>query len=93
MNNDSHQLVWDRWGGPRSNVSKGLCRLCHRSGLHPKCIHYWVYESPNGPFSIGVCKLCGERTKGINTPYTVYGEPVRIQLGKRKRTAPHGMAR
>ena len=23
------------------------------------CIHHWVIESPNGPVSQGVCKLCG----------------------------------
>ena len=24
-----------------------------------ECIHHWVIESPNGPMSQGVCKLCG----------------------------------
>ena len=23
------------------------------------CVHHWVIESPNGPVSQGVCKLCG----------------------------------
>ena len=23
------------------------------------CMHHWVIESPNGPTSQGVCKLCG----------------------------------
>ena len=23
------------------------------------CVHHWVIESPNGPLSQGVCKLCG----------------------------------
>jgi len=25
----------------------------------PMCNHHWVIESPNGPTSVGVCKLCG----------------------------------
>ena len=24
------------------------------------CQHYWLIDSPNGPTSRGVCKLCGE---------------------------------
>ena len=24
------------------------------------CIHHWKLESPNGPFSLGICKKCGE---------------------------------
>ena len=23
------------------------------------CQHHWLIESPNGPVSIGVCRLCG----------------------------------
>jgi hypothetical protein len=23
------------------------------------CRHYWLIEPPNGPTSIGVCKICG----------------------------------
>ncbi len=23
------------------------------------CTHHWVIESPNGPTSMGVCKICG----------------------------------
>jgi len=25
-----------------------------------KCCHYWVIETPEGPISKGVCKVCGE---------------------------------
>lgn len=31
-----------------------------------KCIHYWIIESPHGPTSIGVCKLCGATSKFQN---------------------------
>ena len=24
-----------------------------------ECHHYWIVDSPNGPTSRGVCKLCG----------------------------------
>ena len=34
---------------------------------HPvECVHYFVFESPNGKFSIGKCKYCGERTEAVN---------------------------
>lgn len=23
------------------------------------CVHFWVIETPNGPTSQGICKLCG----------------------------------
>ena len=32
---------------PEEPIARGLCR------------HYWVIESPKGPTSRGVCKLCG----------------------------------
>ena len=25
------------------------------------CRHHWIVETPNGPVSKGVCKLCGEK--------------------------------
>ncbi len=31
------------------------------------CQHHWVYESPNGPTSKGVCKKCGETREDRNT--------------------------
>ena len=24
------------------------------------CVHHWKIESPNGPFSLAICKKCGE---------------------------------
>jgi hypothetical protein len=34
---------------------------------HPvECVHYFVFESPNGPTSIAKCKHCGERTEAVN---------------------------
>ena len=30
------------------------------------CTHYWVYETPNGPVSVGVCKYCGRAIEGMN---------------------------
>ena len=31
------------------------------------CNHHWLIESPNGPTSIGVCKLCDERAEFKNS--------------------------
>lgn len=32
-----------------------------------KCRHYWIIESPNGPTSRGVCKLCGAEKEFRNS--------------------------
>ena len=32
----------------------------------PVCRHQWVVESPNGPVSTGVCRLCGENRQFQN---------------------------
>ena len=32
-----------------------------------KCRHYWIIESPNGPTSRGVCKLCGAEKEFQNS--------------------------
>ena len=31
------------------------------------CRHYWIIESPNGPTSRGVCKLCGAEKEFQNS--------------------------
>ena len=31
------------------------------------CRHHWMIESPNGPTSQGVCKLCGQRGEFKNS--------------------------
>ncbi|MBI2935719.1 MAG: hypothetical protein HYY31_02760 [Chloroflexi bacterium] len=42
-------------------------------GVDVGCKHYWVIDSPTGPVSKGVCKLCGEKREFKNyldmTPY------------------------
>lgn len=30
------------------------------------CRHFWVIETPNGPVSRGVCRLCGEKKEFSN---------------------------
>ena len=32
-----------------------------------ECRHHWVIESPNGPMSLGVCKLCGTEREFRNS--------------------------
>ena len=31
------------------------------------CEHHWVIESPNGPTSTGVCKVCGSKSEFKNS--------------------------
>ena len=38
--------------------------------LTGSCIHFWVIESPNGPTSIGTCKLCTEVREFRNSMYS-----------------------
>ena len=35
-----------------------------------ECAHFWLIESPNGPTSDGVCKLCGEYREFRNSMYS-----------------------
>jgi hypothetical protein len=34
--------------------------------VEARCVHYWLIESPEGPKSRGVCKLCGAETEFSN---------------------------
>lgn len=47
-----------------SESSFGVAGLGTVSG---GCIHYWLIESPNGPTSRGVCKLCGTESDFRNS--------------------------
>ena len=31
-----------------------------REGGEASCLHYWLIEPANGPFSAGTCRNCGE---------------------------------
>jgi len=33
-----------------------------------RCPHHWIIESPNGPTSRGVCKLCSAEREFANAP-------------------------
>ena len=38
-----------------------------------KCTHYWVIESPQGPTSLGRCKICGAVSEFSNyVPYPTW---------------------
>ncbi len=43
---------------PQETMDSKIC--CHF------CCHYWVIESPSGPTSKGICKLCGCESEFIN---------------------------
>ena len=61
------QLTCERCGEPRSRRSKSLCLICYRFKKNPDCSHHWVFDVPQGPTALGVCKLCGERAVGMNS--------------------------
>lgn len=33
------------------------------------CVHYWILESPNGPYSYGRCRKCGGERKDFRNAY------------------------
>ena len=44
-----------------------------RSGM---CPHHWVIDTPNGPTSVGTCKMCGEKQEFVNSLMSVGWEKV-----------------
>ncbi len=32
-----------------------------------QCAHHWIIETPDGPVSKGVCRLCGEEREFTNS--------------------------
>ena len=40
------------------------------------CSHHWVIDTPNGPTSIGTCKLCSAKQEFINSLGSVGWEKV-----------------
>lgn len=44
-----------------------------RSGM---CSHHWVIDTPNGPTSVGTCKICGEKQEFVNSLMSVGWEKV-----------------
>jgi hypothetical protein len=40
------------------------------------CPHHWVIDAPNGPTSVGTCKMCGERQEFVNSLGSVGWEKV-----------------
>ncbi len=40
----------------------------------PRCPHFWVIETPSGPTSSGVCRICGEGRSFMNYIESSYWE-------------------
>jgi len=81
---DKKIYVCTQCDGPRSRRSGGLCLTCYKHRHVPECAHHWVFEPPRGPFSTGVCKLCGERGRGINSLDTEHSTSVSQKLRKER---------
>ena len=39
------------------------------STTQDKCIHHWIIDIADGPFSKGVCKLCHKTSEFFNSIY------------------------
>ena len=44
--------------------------------LSGMCPHHWVIDTPNGPTSVGTCKMCGEKQEFMNSLMSVGWEKV-----------------
>ncbi len=34
-------------------------QVTHEAGTQTACRHHWIIDTPTGPVSVGVCRLCG----------------------------------
>jgi hypothetical protein len=53
----------------RPNMERSLDAVAERPETISTCRHHWIIETPSGPFSKGVCKLCGEEKTFENLYY------------------------
>ena len=53
--------------------------VAERPASTDTCRHHWIIETPSGPFSKGVCKLCGEEKdfENLYYGYSQANEPVK----------------
>ncbi len=43
------------------------------------CQHHWLIDSPNGPVSRGICRVCGEEREFLNYLEKTFGD---VYLGR-----------
>lgn len=58
-----------------------------------RCPHHWIIPEPNGPESVGVCKLCAKRRTFYNSEEAQRGNAAnswRVTSKKKKRRLPEG---
>lgn len=48
-------------------MSKVAVTEADEATSEPRCRHHWLIESPQGPTSMGICKLCGARKEFSNS--------------------------
>jgi hypothetical protein len=53
----------------RLNMERSIDAVAERPATTETCRHHWIIETPSGPFSKGVCKLCGEERVFENLYY------------------------
>jgi hypothetical protein len=48
-------------------MSKAIVTEVERATKERSCRHHWLIESPHGPTSMGICKLCGAQREFSNS--------------------------
>jgi hypothetical protein len=49
------------------------------------CVHHWVFETPSGPTSKGVCKKCGKKQIAENHMETALMASFKMKSKKKNR--------
>ena len=75
----------NRFATAKGTIRKGLI-LADVEQIAAECKHHWMIESPNGPTSLGVCKICGERSEFNNSVQGSGWDRANVQ-GRRMRQA------
>jgi hypothetical protein len=53
-------------------MANRLGAVVERKAAESVCCHHWIIETPAGPTSKGVCKLCGAEKEFDNFPENVW---------------------
>ena len=51
----------------RTTVKKAVVTKGESATKRGRCRHHWLIESPQGPTSMGMCKLCGAQREFSNS--------------------------
>ncbi|GAG39154.1 unnamed protein product [marine sediment metagenome] len=51
-------------------MSEARVKQASEATAETECRHHWLIESPHGPTSMGICRLCGAQKEFRNWAYS-----------------------